>query len=572
MKKTKRLLSFILSLLMLFCTTVFNTNAIYASGTSISSSTSISIGTTYSDKIEIDSKRIYQFTNLTTCKNTIKVTFYMPWIYIALYDKNGNEIWSINPYWNSDISQCYISEDVFLNAGTYYLAFIYDGSVGNFKFSVDANSANESFGEDYDGSNNSLYEANLISFNKVYKGQLGLIDDKDFYKLELSNSGTINLNFNAFSPWIFLNLYDVDGVEIWSRELFWNDDTKKTTLNETIYLTSGTYYFGVIKYEDLQTQYNFNLTFSSSNESFVEKNGGCNNLFSNASQISTNKAYKGQLALNDHIDIYKVFIDSGMYSISVNTNGICADICIYDRNEMEVYSKNLYCNSNTQKITFNEFFNISAGTYYFVVSKSEGIGDCNYNFSINRIVQVSAPNTLKITERKTNSIKVKWSKISGVNGYQLQRKVGDTYKTIANTTSTSYTVTDLASATNYSFRVRAYKTVDGKKYYSSWKTLTTPTKPAKVSIKTPTTNSKHQIIAKWNKVARASGYQVQYCKNKSCSSVIATKTVSGQSKVSYTGKNFTKNKTYYIRVRAYKTVNNTKYYGAWSSVKTIKCK
>ena len=36
--------------------------------------------------------------------------------------------------------------------------------------------------------------------------------------------------------------------------------------------------------------------------------------------------------------------------------------------------------------------------------------------------------------------------------------------------------------------------------------------------------------------------------------------------------NITKGKTYYIRVRAYKTVNGTKYYGAWSKVKSIKCK
>lgn len=254
---------------------------------------------------------------------------------------------------------------------------------------------------------------------------------------------------------------------------------------------------------------------------------------------------------------------------------------IYNENNLNNYidyywasSKTEY-NSSTGEYVWSVSLNLSKGRYYFVIE--------NYARSIDKYwgyatfyadykPNIAKPSSLKTQTRSANSLKLSWSKVGNVNGYQLQRKSGDTYKTITNTTSTSYTVKDLSSATNYTFRVRAYKTVDGKKYYSSWNTLTTPTKPAKVSIKTPATNTKHQVIAKWNTVARANGYQIQYCKNSSCSNVIATKTVSGQSKKSYTGKNFTKGKTYYVRVRAYKTVNGTKYYSAWSSVKSIKCK
>lgn len=243
--------------------------------------------------------------------------------------------------------------------------------------------------------------------------------------------------------------------------------------------------------------------------------------------------------------------------------------CDFSKDYKYNYDEEIYYNSKS--------VHLNKGSYYgfrdfYKPYISEGYFDGTYNISISYKADVTKPSTFKVATRNVNSLKLSWSKVGNVDGYQLQRKSNGSYKTITNTTATSYTIKNLNSATNYSFRVRTYKTVEGKKYYSSWKTLTTPTKPAKVSIKTPATNSKHQIIAKWNKVARVSGYQVQYCKNKSCSSVIATKTVSGQSKVSYTGKNFTKNKTYYIRVRAYKTVNNTKYYGAWSSVKSIKCK
>lgn len=253
---------------------------------------------------------------------------------------------------------------------------------------------------------------------------------------------------------------------------------------------------------------------------------------------------------------------------------------IYNVNDTENYVMNWNCKneddygyiSSTDMYYEKYSAYLKSGSYYLVIDNRYSVCDGIYSYTLSYSPNITKPSTFKISTRNTTSLKLSWNKVANVSGYQLQRKVGDTYKTVVNTTATSYTVKDLASATNYSFRVRAYKTVDGKKYYSSWKTLSTPTKPATVSIKAPTTNSKHQIIAKWNKVTRASGYQVQYCKNKSCSSVIATKTVSGQSKVSYTGKNFTKNKTYYVRVRAYKTVNGTKYYGAWSSVKAIKCK
>lgn len=233
------------------------------------------------------------------------------------------------------------------------------------------------------------------------------------------------------------------------------------------------------------------------------------------------------------------------------------------------YNEGVYFNSKSAHLKKGSYYAFSSFYSPYVY---KGYFDGTYDIRFTYKADVQKPTTLKVTSRNTTSLKLLWNKASGVEGYQLQRKVGNTYKTLTNTTATSYTVKELSSATNYAFRVRAYKTIEGKKYYSSWKTLTTPTKPAKVSIKTPTTNSNHQIIAKWNKVSRATGYQVQYCKNKSCSNVISTKTVSGQSKVSYTGKNFTKNKTYYVRVRAYKTINNTKYYGAWSNVKSIKCK
>lgn len=54
--------------------------------------------------------------------------------------------------------------------------------------------------------------------------------------------------------------------------------------------------------------------------------------------------------------------------------------------------------------------------------------------------------------------------------------------------------------------------------------------------------------------------------------MVSKTNVSGQKKTSYTGKNFTKGKRYYVKVRAYKTVNGNKIYGAWSKVRNVKAK
>lgn len=92
--------------------------------------------------------------------------------------------------------------------------------------------------------------------------------------------------------------------------------------------------------------------------------------------------------------------------------------------------------------------------------------------------------------------------------------------------------------------------------------------PAKVKLTSLTAQSGHKIKAKWNKCSTsATGYQIYWAKDKSFKKVIAKTTTKGRSKVTYTGKNFTKGKKYYVKVRAYKKVGSKTYYGPWSNIK-----
>lgn len=97
------------------------------------------------------------------------------------------------------------------------------------------------------------------------------------------------------------------------------------------------------------------------------------------------------------------------------------------------------------------------------------------------------PSTTKNTETvkpKKTSIKklgkgkkkftVTWAKISGVKGYQIQYSTDKKFKknnksvTVTKQKTTKATVKKLKSKKKYYVRVRTYKTVNGKKIYSSW--------------------------------------------------------------------------------------------------------
>lgn len=95
-------------------------------------------------------------------------------------------------------------------------------------------------------------------------------------------------------------------------------------------------------------------------------------------------------------------------------------------------------------------------------------------------------------------------------------------------------------------------------------------KPAKVKLKKLKT-AKKSIVVYWNKVSSISGYQVEYATNSKFKKAKRV-TVSSKKATSKKITKLKKRKKYYVRVRAYKTVNGKKYYGSWSTKKSIVCK
>ena len=80
------------------------------------------------------------------------------------------------------------------------------------------------------------------------------------------------------------------------------------------------------------------------------------------------------------------------------------------------------------------------------------------------------------------------------------------------------------------------------------------------------------IVVYWNKIANVSGYQIQVATDKKFKKNKKTVTVAKQNASKKTVKKLKAKKKYFVRVRAYKTVNGKKSYGKWSKIKSVKTK
>ncbi len=131
-----------------------------------------------------------------------------------------------------------------------------------------------------------------------------------------------------------------------------------------------------------------------------------------------------------------------------------------------------------------------------------------------------------------------------------------------------YTVTYPKSCKNVgTFKaIVTFKGKTSKKY-----TLTYKIVPKSVSLNKVTKGTKSFKVT-WKKAtAQTTGYQIAYSKYKNFKTV-GYKKVKGMKSTSTTVKKLAAKKTYFVKVRTYKTVGNKTYYSAWSKMKSVKTK
>ena len=126
---------------------------------------------------------------------------------------------------------------------------------------------------------------------------------------------------------------------------------------------------------------------------------------------------------------------------------------------------------------------VSSKNYTVKYSKNTKVGTAkatvtfkgNYSGSLSKTFKINPKNTKlsKVTATKNGFI-AKWSKQTAqTTGYQLQYSTSKSFKnaktkTVSGSKNTGRKITGLKAKKKYYVRVRTYKTVDGKKYYSKW--------------------------------------------------------------------------------------------------------
>ena len=172
----------------------------------------------------------------------------------------------------------------------------------------------------------------------------------------------------------------------------------------------------------------------------------------------------------------------------------------------------------------------------------------------------SAVTGIRSTSNTSTSNTITWNASTKAEGYEVYQWIGtnDSYKLIGTTTSTKFTNSKKSSGTMYRYKVRAYNTVDGQRIEGAYSSeLTTCTLPANVSFSLCSTDV-DSITLNWNKVSKATGYQVEMYTNGKW------KTLSTLSGTSYTASDLSQNTAYRFRVRAIRNYNYINYYGGYT--------
>ena len=279
-------------------------------------------------------------------------------------------------------------------------------------------------------------------------------------------------------------------------------------------------------------------------------------------------------------------IDSDSISMSWNAIGRASGYEVYRKDaNSEDYKlvKDLNATTYTDK-------GLAKGTEYSYKVKSyrvvDGVkvysGDSN---SISAKIKDSFKLNLEKTTR--NSVEFSWDKVKDATGYEILRystaskkyvviddidfdKLSDEDREASEEAEVySYLDQGKTSATIYNYKVKAYNKVDGKKVYlkesEKLKATTTPLTP-NVTVKS---SSKKTARLSWtNCSTRATGYKVYMATSKNGTYKLVKTT---------TAKSFTKyylrsGKTYYFKVRSYRTVDGKNIYGNYSTIKSIRVK
>ncbi|MCI5951236.1 MAG: leucine-rich repeat domain-containing protein [Anaerostipes sp.] len=167
-----------------------------------------------------------------------------------------------------------------------------------------------------------------------------------------------------------------------------------------------------------------------------------------------------------------------------------------------------------------------------------------------------------------------YTKVIGSKEFNLQAKTSGNGKlTYSSNKKGVATVTSSGNVAikGYGKAIITIKAASTSRYNSAKKTVIVKVVPKKAVIKSISPKSGKKLQIKWSVASSVTGYQIYLSRSKDFETDTKARIYSRKNSGNVTISKLEKG-TYYIKIRAYKTVDDVRYYGAWSATKSVKIK
>jgi len=139
-----------------------------------------------------------------------------------------------------------------LKAGTYYAQVTTNDSSANYTLNLKGSGKSNDAGNDQ---SKALDAGNLSRTQRRYQGQVGSNDPADYYRVDLSEPGNINLAASGISGDVDLQLLNSSGVVIGKST---NDGTANESISQTV--AAGTYFVEVSPFINTKSTYTLDMS------------------------------------------------------------------------------------------------------------------------------------------------------------------------------------------------------------------------------------------------------------------------------------------------------------------------
>ncbi len=413
-----------------------------------------------------DDAKYYRFTIPSDGTVTFKLMTYCYYTDLYLYDEdvaNGRQL--ICPS-GSVAEPSTGSVDLVMSKGSYYIKVSTHSSTSNSygKFKVQADF--KSFNTTNIEPNNDNETAMSLSKNTLVTGALTQQDDADWYKFIVTSNCKVTLSFTHY----FNRYFDLYRSGNYTDSVCNNHSgdpgctygydegtaTSPYTDKFTVDLKSGTYFVKVSKGDT--GKYTFKWTATCSSHTYkttvtpatTKANGKIVRKCTVCGVTSTSTIY------------YPKTITLSATSYTYNGKVRKPSVTVKGSNGKTISSGNY-------TVTYPSGRK-NVGTYTVTINFKG-----NYSGTVKRTftIKPKATGISRLTAGR-KKFSVKWNKITAqTTGYQIQYSTSSRFKgaktiTITKNSTSSKTVSKLKGKKKYYVRVRTYKTVNGKKIYSSW--------------------------------------------------------------------------------------------------------